>query len=110
VGISDDARVHVNLAVAGQTGPGEWPWSLALLAGPGQVTLLDLREGLAVAQPVDAHPGDTQQLVRVVLAKRHVVFGHAGHHAGAAARALVEVDHHPVPFNVAVLLIHSNTF
>jgi hypothetical protein len=78
--------------------------AFTMLAGSRQITDIRFRESFAVIQFVDPHPGNTEKFVGFIFAKRNVVFGHTCHHAGAASRALVQIDDHSEPF--AFFLFH----
>jgi len=77
--------------------------ALAVLAGPGNIRYLAIREGATVADLIHPHPEVLgQPVVRVLLPEGYVVLSHTGHHAGATARAFVQVNCHPILVNPAV--------
>ena len=81
-----------------------------VLAGTGQVTDFGVGIGLAVGQTVNLEPGNTEQLVGLVFLERNVVFGHAGHHTGAASGTFVQIDNHSITFGLTEIacLCHQN--
>jgi hypothetical protein len=78
-----------------------WAWNIAHI-GIGEL--------FTVGDFIDLHPGNTQPLVRFIFLERHIVLGKAGHHAGAASRALVQVDDHAIAFGLMfrLRLFHQN--
>jgi hypothetical protein len=66
-----------------------WSWDIANIC---------VREGLAIGQFINTHPGNAQQLVGFILFKRDVVLRHAGNHASATSVAFVQVNDHSVFF------------
>jgi hypothetical protein len=60
-----------------------------MLAGAGKITDLGIGEGFAVGQAINLQPGDADQFFGLILFEGNVVFGHAGHHAGAATGAFI---------------------
>jgi hypothetical protein len=77
--------------------------TFTLLTWPGQETFLAIRIRFAVGHPVDPHPGNAEQFIRVILSKGHVVFSRTGHHTGTATDTFVQIDDHP-----KLLVFHSN--
>jgi hypothetical protein len=79
-----------------------------LHAGAGQVAFVRIREGLSVGQFINAHPGDASEFVRFVRPERDIVLREAGHHAGAATGAFIQVNDHSISFGFVVSFIHHN--
>ena len=84
--------------------------SATMHAGSGQIADIRIRKGLPVCQLVNTHPCNAVQLIGFILFKRNIVFRHAGHHAGAATGAQIQIDNHPVLFGflMCVCLFHQN--
>jgi hypothetical protein len=81
-----------------------------MLAGPGKIADFGIGVRFAVGQPVNLHPGDADQFIGFVLPERDVVFGHTGHHAGAATGTFVQVDDHAITFGLTEIarVFHQN--
>jgi hypothetical protein len=81
-----------------------------MLAGPGKITDLGIGIGFAVGQTINLQPGDVVQFFGLILFEGNVVFGHAGHHAGAAAGTFIQVDDHAITFGLTEIarVFHQN--
>jgi hypothetical protein len=85
-------------------------FSGTMLTGPGKIADFGIGVRFAVGQPVNLQPGDADQFFGLILFEGNVVFGHAGHHAGAAAGTFVQVDDHAITFGLTEIarVFHQN--
>jgi hypothetical protein len=85
------------------------PFSPTVHAGPWQITDVGVGKGFPIGQLIDPHPGDAVFFVGFIFFKWNVIFRHARHHAGPAAGALVQVNHHSKFMRISVILLcHQN--
>src|SRR5208283_432632 len=81
----------------------------ALLAEDGHERGAALRISTVVIHLVNANPGDALSIIGGFGHRRDVVLHRAGHHAGAAAVALVDIDRHAVASHSAVSILCRHT-
>jgi len=93
VDLADDAAVLVFIR-GHDRAHGDAGRIAALLARPGQIRHVVVRKGLSVGQLVNEHPGRGPHLIGGVGLRIDVVLRLTGGHAGPAAGAFVEIDHH----------------
>src|ERR1019366_741249 len=80
----------------------------ALLAQDGHEGRPPVGVVLAVIDLEHADPGDAFAIGGAFVGRRNVVFDGAGHHAGAAAVAAVDIDGHAVARRFTILLFRSH--
>ena len=73
-----------------------------------KIAYIRIRERFAVGKPKNSHPRNAQQFVGLVFPERHIIFGHAGHHAAAASRTFVQINDHPKSMDF--VLFHQNLY
>ncbi len=69
---------------------------VAVLTRSGKVGLAVFRIRFAIVEIEDLKPGDGAQLIAFIFPERDIVLLLAGHSAGHAAGALVQIDRHAV--------------
>jgi hypothetical protein len=70
--------------------------TLTVLTGPWDIGDVRIWKRTTIGNLIHSHPKVTAQPVTVVFPKGQVVLSHTGHHAGAAAGTLIQIDHHAV--------------